>query len=221
MSLSYRTPLVLAALAVVLAASGCTAPAPAPTPTITATQPAPSGTPTASPTPTPTPTSTPTSTPTPGAEDGAAYDPADIATWQITYDGIGPVVLGRPLNEVVAEIPVEPSVCRPGVDSFFSSHIVAVAADEVSPVNWAMTAGAGSDDPGGLPSTDAGITVGSTADRILAAYPSAEQYTPHAGGSAYRITDGTNWIIFDLFDSAEVQAIWVLPQDVAPPEYCG
>ncbi|MGD8194421.1 hypothetical protein ACEXQB_007980 [Herbiconiux sp. P18] len=219
MSLRLRTPLVLAALAVVLAASGCTAPSPVPTPTITATHPTPTGSPSATPTPSPTPTTTPT--PTPGAEDGAAYDPADIATWQITYDGIGPVVLGRPLNEVVAEIPVEPNVCRPGVDSFFSSHIVAVAADEASPVNWAMTARSGSDDPGGLPSTDAGITVGSTADRIVAAYPSAEQYTPHGGGSAYRITDGTNWIIFELFDSAEVQAIWVLPEEVAPPEYCG
>lgn len=218
-----RAALAAAALAVVLTASGCTAPAPSPTPTPTSTSPAPTLAPSPSPTPTPAPSpaETPAPTPTPGAGDGAAYDPADIGTWRISYDGIGPVTLDRPLSEVVAEIPVEPSVCRPGVDTFFDTHIVAVAADETSPVIWAMTARSGTDASGGLPSTDAGITVGSAADRIVAAYPDAEQYTPHGGGSSYRITDGTNWIIFDLFQTAEVQAIWVLHDEVAPPEYCG
>jgi hypothetical protein len=205
---------IVMAAAVALTASGCVAsPAPSPSPTATST-----ATPLATPTATPTATSTPT--PTPEAQN--VDDPADVSTWEITYSGIGPVRLDRPVRDVVAEVASSEQNCKPSVASFFDSSVIAVGDASDPSLIVAATTGPNQGPEGTTrPHTDAGITVGSTFDQLLTAYPDAEAYTDSNGRPGYRLTDDTGWIHFTSVDAQTINIIDVsrVPTDVK--EYCG
>lgn len=147
-----------------------------------------------------------------------------MGTWLITFEGIGPISLGTPLQEIVDRIPVEPVSCRPGVDGFFGYSVVAAAEgeDPDSPVAMAITAFS-SEVPADAsrPSTAEGITYGSSVDDVLASYPHAEEYTTSMGELAYRITDGSSYIHFLTFGKSTVEAITVIRAPTTPKEYCG
>ncbi|MCS5718790.1 hypothetical protein N1027_11660 [Herbiconiux sp. CPCC 205763] len=206
---------VMVAAAIAVTASGCVGEGPAPSPSPTAS---------ASPTPTaagtPIATATPTPTPTPEAED--AYDPADMGTWEITYSGIGPVLLDRPVDDVLAEVPSGEEPCRPGIASFFDSGVVGVGDGSDLPVVAVATTGPTQNvDPSARPHTDAGITSGSTFSALLTAYPAAEPFTDSQGRPGYRLTDGSSWIHFTSVDGQTINIIDVSRSPTDLKEYCG
>lgn len=216
MSMSARTRFAAITVAAVIAlgSGGCTADA-APEPTrspSSVSTPSPSATTTlGTPAPTPTPTST------------AAYDPDDVSTWQITYSGIGPVQLDRPVADILAEVPSGETSCRPGVASFFGSEVVAVGDGTASDlVKTATTGGAPEQlDASTAPTTDAGIAAGSSFEQLLTAYPDAEPYSDSNGRPGYRLTDGSSWIHFTSVDGSTIDGIDVSRSPGDLKEYCG
>lgn len=197
------------------AGSGGSDATPFPIPSVTASVPTISATPPAF-----TSTATPTAAPEPVP--ASDPDPADPSTWTIGFDGIGPITLGTPLADIEAAVPPTDS-CRPGVDSFFGSAVVASTdgADGESVglvISQAVAAGDGSSIT--PPTTAEGIGVGSTIDELLAAYPDAEPYQA-VNSTVYRITDGATYIHFDDYGKGTVQIVEVTSSPVKPKEYCG
>lgn len=214
MGVQQRVAAIVMATAIALTASGCVGetPPPSPGPTV-------SSTPTRTSAPTTSATSTATPTPTPEAD---AYDPADMSTWDITYSGIGPVLLDRPVAEVLGEVPTGQEPCRPGIASFFDGGVVAVGGgSDPALVVVAVTGPSTSLDLTEKPSTDAGIAAGSTFDELLAAYPDAEQFDDANGRPGYRLTDGTSWIHFTSLDGRTINIIDVSRTELSLKEYCG
>ncbi|WP_291052736.1 hypothetical protein [Herbiconiux sp.] len=210
-----RVAAIVMAAAIALTASGCVGetPAPSPSPTVTPTR-------TSTPTTPATATATPTPTPTPEADD--AYDPADMSTWDITYSGIGPVLLDRPVAEVLDEVASGEEPCRPGIASFFDGGVVAVGGGSDPALVVVATTGPSKNlDLSEKPSTDAGIAAGSTFDELLAAYPDAEAFDDATGRPGYRLTDGTSWIHFTSVDGQTINTIDVSRMELNLKEYCG
>ncbi|WP_440709929.1 hypothetical protein [Herbiconiux sp. YIM B11900] len=213
-----RVAAIVMAAAIAVTASGCVGgtPAPSPSPSVPSTS-TPAATRSA--TPTAGPTASPTPTPTPEAD---AYDPDDMSTWDITYSGIGPVLLDRPVTDVLAEVTAGEEPCRPGIASFFDGGVVAVGdASDASLVAVAITGPSTSLDLSEKPSTDAGIAAGSTFDELLTAYPDAEPFQDATGRPGYRLTDGTSWIHFTSVDGQTVNIIDVSRDELNLKEYCG
>ncbi|MFB2581389.1 hypothetical protein ACEXQD_09060 [Herbiconiux sp. P15] len=221
MRVRRRVAAIVMVAAVALTAAGCVgedaAPSSSPTAASSpsaAANPSPTPTPTAAPTPTPTPTSTP--------DAGPPYDPADMSTWDITYTGIGPVQLDRPVAEVLAEVAAGEESCRPGVASFFESGVVGVGDGSDPALIAVVTTGPSSSlDITQKPSTDAGIAAGSTFDELLTAYPDAEPFTDANGRPGYRLTDGSSWIHFTSVDGLTINIIDVSRATINLKEYCG
>ncbi|MFB2599504.1 hypothetical protein ACEXQE_17055 [Herbiconiux sp. P17] len=206
---------LLGTAVVALLMAGCVAPAPTPTPVPT------TATPTGA---SATPTTTATVTPTPTTPPAPVFTADDPGTWLIDFAGIGPLKLGTSLTDIEAALPEAPDVCRPGVDGFFSSTIVAVAPDAAGPLSMALaqTNGQLADGEGpGHPVTAAGIGPGSTVDQLLAAYPDAESYVGYGDQTVYRITDGATWIHFQPYGGDVIRAVTVQENDTFPREYCG
>ncbi|WP_368498721.1 hypothetical protein [Herbiconiux sp. A18JL235] len=193
--------------------SGGSEATPFPIPSVTASVPTITATP---------PAFTSTATPTAAPEPAPAPDPADPSTWTIGFDGIGPITLGTPLADIEAAVPPTDS-CRPGVDSFFGSAVVASTdgADGES-VGLVISQGVASGEGSSItpPTTAEGIGVGSTIDELLAAYPDAEPYQA-VNSTVYRITDGATYIHFDDYGKGTVQIVEVTSSAVKPKEYCG
>ncbi|QJU54626.1 hypothetical protein SCB71_16045 [Herbiconiux sp. KACC 21604] len=174
-----------------------------------------------------TPPATPTDAPATGAPQPAPAsdpDPADPSTWTIGFDGIGPITLGTPLSEVEAIVAPTDS-CRPGVDSFFDSTVVAstdggTGEGDTATVGLVISQSVAKSSVTGIPTTAEGIGVGSTIDELLAAYPDAEPYEA-VNSTAYRITDGTTYIHFDDYGKGTIQIIEVTSAPIKPKEYCG
>ncbi|MFB2584525.1 hypothetical protein [Herbiconiux liukaitaii] len=219
MRVRRRVAAIVMVAAVALTAAGCVGESAAPSSSPTAAS-SPSAAANPSPTPTPTPTGAPTPTSTPEA--GPPYDPADMSTWDITYTGIGPVQLDRPVAEVLAEVAAGEEGCRPGVASFFESGVVGVGdGSDPALIAVATTGPSSSLDITQKPSTDAGIAAGSTVDELLTAYPDAEPFTDATGRPGYRLTDGSSWIHFTSVDGLTINIIDVSRATINLKEYCG
>ncbi|GAA2239356.1 hypothetical protein N1031_16950 [Herbiconiux moechotypicola] len=212
--LPTRVALAGAALAALLAVSGCTGSDPAPEPTVTVTV-------TASPTAEPTPTEAP-------APDPDAFDPSDQGTWLIDWTGVGPLKLGETLADVEADLPHPPETCRAGVDTYVLGGIAYTAVsgiDESDPsapvVVVRMLTVDGFDASAAQPRTETGIGLGSTLDELTAAYPELESYEGPRGETVYRLAADGRTINFELLGTNTVQIISVVEGTGVASEYCG
>jgi hypothetical protein len=124
------------------------------------------------------------------------------------------------VSEIAAEVPSAEETCRPGVLSLGDDQIFAVGdtsdSDRVMSVSVQPDRGEGN-----RPATDAGITVGSTFDELLAACPDAEPYESTNGHPSYRLSDGTGYIHFVGGDQPSVHTIEVSHTDRELKEFCG
>ncbi|MFF2370792.1 hypothetical protein [Agromyces sp. NPDC058110] len=171
-------------------------------------------------------TPTPTPTPTPAA---VAMDPADVTTWVITTDGMGPIQRGVAYPEVIAGLPA----FRASED--WCPWVVGLASDDAAPLTLIHPEGDEAisgvwvngrpDESGALPaspSTEAGIRLGSTMDELSAAYPALEtvnQTGPESYG--YAVGDETAGYIDFLVEDDRVVLIGVQERAGVPKEFCG
>lgn len=177
--------------------------------------PAPVETTTPTPTPTPTPVPTPTETPSPTATATAAPVPAptavptetaaaDLSTWVIGFDGIGPIAYGGSSDSAAAALDTTALVpydfgieeCRSdrrGTADDVNAWIMA-DSDEAGRVDLLTVFGYGVDATRAataFPRTAAGIGIGSTEQDLLAAYPDIAAENPVAGDASYALRDGS------------------------------
>lgn len=216
MAVAFATGLILLA--------GCTGqnPSPAPTspePTRTA---APSATPTSE---APVASASPTPSPTPTADAAPVYSPDDFASWTIDFTGVGPLLLGTPVEEAAAVVTLPSESCRPGVVSYLGFSAAGVSPDAGAPMESVLVMySPDAVDRGEVtawPATEEGITIGSTIDEVLAAYPDAVGYQTAYDTTVYSITDGSVFIHFDDYGQGTLQSIVVSIYDQRPKEFCG
>ncbi|TAJ50304.1 MAG: hypothetical protein EPO52_00345 [Herbiconiux sp.] len=202
------------ALTVVLGASGCVGSTPAPTVTVTVT-------PSAGPTPTPTPTVAPTPT-------TAAFSADDPGTWIIDGAGIGPFVVGSTLADIESQVPAAVETCRAGVDTYSLDGLGLTAvsgideSDPSAPVQVVRMLRIDGYDPSApQPHTEKGISLASSVDELLAAYPGIEQYSGKQGNAIYRLAEGSEYIHFEGSDDGGLSIISVTDSQQVGFEYCG
>lgn len=185
----------------------------------------PSGTATTSP---PTASSTPTSTPSPTQ---AAADPADVTTWTVSAQGIGPARLGEAFSDVTAALPawtVVPgcswTAALSSVDQQVSAYFARNSDDAEGDVTTVtFEALADSVTPADGPRTAEGIGLGSTRDEVMAAYPAAVSQKPTiADGELLRVrTQGSAAMYFEIREGATtVSAVTVTVRPEPPYEVC-
>ncbi|SFR69825.1 hypothetical protein SAMN05428970_0797 [Agromyces sp. CF514] len=171
-------------------------------------------------TPTPTPTPTPTV---------VALDPADVTTWVITTEGMGPIQQGAAYPEVVAGLPAFEAA------EDWCPWVVGLSSDGVAPMLLTHPEGAveitsvwvnGRVADGGTapasPATEAGIRLGSTMDELTAAYPDLEavnQTGPESFG--YAVGDEASGYLDFLVEDDQVVLIGVQGVAGVPKEFCG
>lgn len=166
---------------------------------------------------------TPVATPTP-----AAVDPAEVTTWLITTEGMGPIQRGASSTETISGLTAfETEEYCPGRLALSAdgaaAHLVVTpeGADEISAV-WAS----GRADADGVvpasPHTEAGIELGATLDELTAAYPELEP-TNQTGASSqgYAVGDEADGHLNFLVESDVVVMIGVQEQAGVPKEFCG
>jgi hypothetical protein len=175
-----------------------------------------------------TPSATPSPTPTPIETVPATVDPADVTTWVITTEGIGPIERGLPYPGVIAGLPsFEVSEWCPwvagltteGAGSMILSH--PEDGEEITSV-WVT----GRPDEAGTvpasPSTENGIKLGSTMGELSAAYPDLQQVNQVAAESfGYAVGDETNGYLDFLVENDAVVLIGVQDRAGVPKEFCG
>lgn len=158
---------------------------------------------TATVTPTPTPTPTPTTVPAPPPEREPTPTPtaADVGSWTLGFDGVGPIAFGGTTASATAALDTTDLVpfdfgveeCRadyrqlPGNDRSF----VGVDSDEAGAVDGIEVADYPSDEGvqlgGALPRTAEGVSTGSTREELLTAYPDLVEEAPVAGDGLYSL----------------------------------
>jgi hypothetical protein len=217
---STRTLTTLAAAVVALALAGCSTDGDGGDPDVAAT------TPPATSSATPTPTATPDELP-----DEPDLD--DPSTWLISFDGVGPLVIGSAASSSGTQLTPFPSPSGGGACllSFYpetvpgQTDIWAIpAADGDTVVSVVVT---GNSEPESMspdaPHTAEGIFVGSTVDELLAAYPGIESSRDLSDYAVYALPgDGATWIDFSMSPDGEiVREIAVADAPLPPYEYCG
>lgn len=192
-----------------LVASHAPSPAQTPSPTMSAT-----------PTP-PVPTSVPTPT----------IDPADVSSWTIDFDGVGPARLGVQLavdRASLTQLTDESQpTCPIGVFSSDAAPTIILVPDasstvtaiEVSGLLWGHV----SQDFHRTPRTHAGIGADSTLADVLAAYPGIQKTGRYSFIDYYGISNGEGrWIVFAV--DADTGAVWGIQTGSTPgmpKELCG
>ncbi|MFF2271974.1 hypothetical protein ACFVTX_06860 [Agromyces sp. NPDC058136] len=189
---------------------GCTSAGAAPNPSAEAT-PAPSPSAEA-PAPDPTPT---------------ALDPADVTTWVITAQGIGPIVRGADAAETVAGFTAfEANEWCPGVIGLSQEGtgqiVVTVLDDGTVGAVWANGRDVGDGTVPPSPSTEEGIVFGSTMEELAAAYPGLVP-SNQAGAESYGYAAGdeTAGYLNFLVEGDKVISIGVQDRAGVPKEFCG
>jgi hypothetical protein len=184
-----------------------------------------------SPSTTPTPTTTPSPPPTPSATPSPsptfpALDVADPSTWLITFQGIGPLVVGDPLATVRQSMDGAFTPADDGglcaswdVGPAFTS-IVPDQGDESAPIAFAAILGGDAAAGENTPRTAAGIGIGSTAADVMAAYPDATEQQNSYGPNLSITDNGGVYIDFPLRDGVVDGAV-VIDTPIVPDEYCG
>ncbi|ANJ25860.1 hypothetical protein [Agromyces aureus] len=200
---------ILGAAVVVLTLAGC-----APT---AGADPAPSPTPSAA------PVETPSETPTPMPEP-VVIDPADVSTWVISGQGIGPLTRGAAYPDVIAPLTsyTADEWC-PGIVGLVGEDApgftLALNDDRTVRALWVSSAV----DPAlPVPATESGIRVGSTKAELDAAYPALEVAGQIAQETfVFAAGDDVNgWVDFTVIGD-EVSMIGVSSTPIAPKELCG
>ena len=170
----------------------------------------------------------PTPTPTPIEALPAAVDPADVTTWIITTEGIGPIERGAPYQEVIAGLPsFEVSEWCPWVaglttESAGSMILIHPEGGEEITSAWVTGRADAAGTVPASPSTETGIMLGSTMDELAAAYPDLQQVNQIGADSfGYAVGDDTNGYLDFIVEDGVVVLIGV--QDIAgvPKEFCG
>lgn len=181
-----------------------------------------------SPSPSPSASASPSASPSPEGP-----DLADPSTWLISFDGVGPLVLGQPFTEV-------PAVMTAFTDRTTDQCRVAMFDAGSVPSMWVVPEGetihevlVGAAIIGktvvevqrGTPKTGEGIGIGATLDQLQSANPGAAQVdlsgTPGSEEIYYSVSNGTDrWILFRIVDGL-VDAVSVSDEPLPPYEYCG
>ena len=176
-----------------------------------------------------TPSATPS--PTPAAGHSATVNLADPSSWQITFDGVGPLSFGGEITEETADMTAF-------TDTSNEACPVKMFATDGAPGIWVrpdadgaidlVTLGAETfgtpvaDVEAGTPKTQAGIGIGATLQQLEAAHP--EVVATGTFGeleTSYGISNDTGrWIVFTIRDKV-VDAIGVSSEPTLASEYCG
>lgn len=190
--------------------------------------------PSSSPAPTPpetTATTEPSPDPVPTSAPEPTADPADLSSWVISEDGIGPIGIGADFDAVLAELPdawtTDAENCswtawlnegsrqqyfvRPSDGSSNGVQIVSVADWEENP---------SADD---APKTTDGLSIGSTRDEILMAYPEAVESTTSIGEyTLLALPSAGEATVFFQFraDAEQASAVTVTTGEEPPYEVC-
>ncbi|MDR2997007.1 MAG: hypothetical protein LBU78_02690 [Microbacterium sp.] len=183
---------------------------------------------------TPTPTSTGAPTPTPIETQHTDADPADVRTWTITAQGMGPVQLDELFADAVAGVPTWTVDQNCTWAAFTNDQTTGVTAyfarnSEVSDGNVTTIDVESTGDtvkPADGPRTADGLGLGSTRDEVLAAHPdAAEQKQTIGDGALLRVGPAGpgQGAIFFSFRAGEstVSAVTVTLRDEPPYEVCG
>lgn len=178
-----------------------------------------------------TATAEPPADPSPTAEPPTTADPADPATWVISEDGIGPIVIGADFDAVLAELPeswtTDAENCSWAAwlndgthQQYFvrpsdgSSNEIATA----SIADWEENASAD-----GAPATADGLSIGTTRDEVLTAYPDAVESTSSIGEYTLLAlpSDGEATVFFQFrADAEQASAVTVTTAGEPPYEVC-
>ena len=214
---TFRVTIVTTTLAASLVMlAGCAQPAPA--------ESAPAST-QASETPSAAPSPPPTAAPTP------TVDLADPSSWQITFDGVGPLTFGGQITEETADMTAftdrSDEVCPVKMFATDGAPGIWVRPDAVGAIDL-ITLGAETfgtpvaDVEAGTPKTQAGIGIGATLQQLEAAHPEvAATGTYGELQTYYGISNDTGrWIVFTIRDGV-VDAIGVSSEPSLASEYCG
>jgi hypothetical protein len=204
----HRSVIVL--LATTIALAGCMPATPSATES-------PSSTPSASETPTPTPTPSATPTPEPSM---ATEDPADLGTWIIDGNGIGPIDIGTDIGPFAYLPGLTHTECALSewtrADGLVISPVTGFEHDQIHGVNLtSSTAGVLPDSP----HTAAGITVGSPQAEAEAAYP-AVAVIDDGFRQPYLSAPLDGRFVIISFEGGLVSLISVSSFDKLPGDYC-
>ncbi|AGW42713.1 hypothetical protein O159_28370 [Leifsonia xyli subsp. cynodontis DSM 46306] len=174
----------------------------------------------------PAPMESPTPTPTPTNPPVAVPDIADPTTWTIGFHGIGPIALGssmeRERQTLAAFSDNTDKLCVPGQLSLVDSEgfsVLLVGGVTDPSYTAAVIVGDWSQDVPRGPTTEAGIGVGSSAERLLSAYPEIERTGSYNDVTTYYgLADGGGgWIVFAIFEN-RVVSIQVANESNVPLE---
>jgi hypothetical protein len=162
---------------------------------------------------------------------------ADPAEWIIDFDGVGPIVLGGPMADATAALDSTDLVpYSQGVDGCLSdlrrvgdtSAGLAVDPDQsgtsvglITVENYVTEDGEQSE--AALPSTEAGITVGSTGTALRETYPDLGEWTTRSGETGYSLDDSSGHRLWFRVDSTTdlVESIALSDADRYPVGGCG
>ncbi|MFE6734001.1 hypothetical protein [Microbacterium sp. NPDC057650] len=210
-----RTAAMLGALALAVALAGC-------------------GTVSPTSTTAPPPTSVASPTPSPIETQHTDADPADVRTWTITEQGMGPVQLDELFADAVAGVPnwtVDQNCTWAAFrnDQATGVTVYFARSSDISDGNVTTIETESSTDtvkPADGPRTADGLGLGSSRDEVLAAHPDAAVQKPTVGdGALLRVGPAGpgQGAIFFSFRAGEdtVSAVTVTSRDEPPYEVCG